>query len=483
MTITFATAAGAAPPAARSELLPESIFRAYDIRGIAGSELTEENVHLIGRAIGYLALAYGHPCILFGADGRLSSPALSAALKDGILSEGCDVTDLGIVPTPLLYFATHTTQISSGVMLTASHNPADYNGIKMVRHRHCLTPEQIQGIRDQAIYLNSEQAREKRTSHPITRGILRHLDILPAYLAHVRADIKLQRRLKVVVDCGNAVPGLVAPALLEAIGCDVSALYCELDGRFPNHHPDPTIHKNLLPLINTVVAEHADLGIGLDGDGDRVVIVTNAGQVIDTDRLLMLLVRDILPRYERPNVVFDVKCSNLLAGEISAYGGLPVMSRSGHSFMKQTMQESGAVVGGEFSAHVFIKDRWFGYDDGFYVAARFLEILSGSDSSCEQMLQSLPRSVVTPELRIDVSDEYKFELMKQLVSLVNFPTAKVNCLDGIRADFEDGWGLIRASNTTPALLLRFEAGSEQSLHTIQDAFRHLLRQVDSRLEF
>jgi phosphomannomutase / phosphoglucomutase len=481
--MTTSVPIGTTLPTVSSGLLPESIFRAYDIRGIAGTDLTPESVHLIGRAIGYLALAYGHPCILFGADGRLSSPTLSEALKDGILSEGCDLIDLGIVPTPLLYFATHTTNSCSGVMLTASHNPADYNGIKIVRHRHCLTPEQIQGIREQALYFESREAKEKRKNHVPGRGTLQQLDILPAYLARVSSDIKLQRRLRVVVDCGNAVPGLVAPSVLEAIGCDVSALYCELDGSFPNHHPDPTIHKNLRVLINTVKTRNADLGIGLDGDGDRVVMVTNEGNVIDTDRLLMLFVRDILPRYEQPRVVFDVKCSNLLATEIHACGGQPVMSRSGHSFMKQTMQETGAVVGGEFSAHIFIKDRWFGYDDGFYVAARFLEILANSDQTAEQMLRSLPRSIVTPELRIDVSDDRKFALMEQLTGLVNFPMATVNCLDGIRADFADGWGLIRASNTTPALLLRFEASSIPSLQLIQDAFRRLLKQVDPLLDF
>lgn len=469
--------------ASEATSLPESIFRAYDIRGIAGTQLTPQSVHLIGRAIGYLALAYGHPSILFGADGRLSSPELGEALKDGILSEGCDVIDLGTVPTPLLYFATHTSETSSGVMLTASHNPADYNGIKIVRHRHCLTPEQIQGIREQAIYLDSEQAREKRKNHLPARGTLRQLNILPAYLARVCSDIKLPRRLNVVVDCGNAVPGLVAPALLQAIGCRVNALFCDLDGSFPNHHPDPTVHKNLLTLIETVKTQKADLGIGLDGDGDRVVMVTNKGNVIDTDRLLMLLVRDILPRYQHPKVVFDVKCSNLLAGEILACGGQPVMSRSGHSFMKQTMQESNAVVGGEFSAHIFIRDRWFGYDDGFYVAARFLEILANSDQSADQMLLSLPQSVVTPELRIDVSEERKFDLMARLAGLAHFPSATVNCLDGIRADFEHGWGLIRASNTTPALLLRFEADSLPSLQLIQDAFRVLLHQVDPQLDF
>jgi phosphomannomutase / phosphoglucomutase len=459
------------------QLLPETIFRAYDIRGIAGTDLTVDSVHLIGRAIGRLAQVNGHSRILFGADARLSSPALAAALKDGILGEGCDVMDLGTIPTPLLYFATHTTDISSGVMLTASHNPADYNGIKIVRNRHCLTPAQIQGIREQALALTAA------SDAPTTRGILDTLDIVPAYIQRVCSDIRLHRRLKVVVDCGNAVPGMLAPRLLSALGCDVVPLYCEVDGHFPNHHPDPTITSNLRDLIRTVKTQKADLGIGLDGDGDRVVMVTNEGHVIDTDRLLMLLVRDIVPRYQHPKVVFDVKCSNLLEGEIRACGGEPVMSRSGHSFMKHKMLESGAVVGGEFSAHVFIKDRWYGYDDGFYVAARFLELLAASNLSAEQMLRSLPGSIVTPELRIDVGETRKFVLMEQLAAMADFPMARINRLDGIRADFNDGWGLIRASNTTPALLLRFEASSRQSLLQIQDAFRQLLKRVDPALDF
>ena len=457
------------------QLLPKTIFRAYDIRGIAGTDLTRDSIYLVGRAIGSLAVSNGHPRILFGCDGRLSSPMLSAALKDGILSEGCDIVDLGVIPTPLLYFATYTTDLDSGVMLTASHNPADYNGIKIVRHRHCLTPEQIQHIREHALMLPPSPAA--------ARGTLSTFSIVDTYIQRVSADISLQRPLKVVVDCGNAVPGTVAPKLLSSLGCDVIPLHCEVDGHFPNHHPDPTVSSNLCDLIATVESHKADLGIGLDGDGDRVVMVTNAGNVIDTDRLLMLLVRDIVPRYNHPNVVFDVKCSSLLEGEIRASGGEPVMSRSGHSFMKQTMLESGAVVGGEFSAHIFIKDRWYGYDDGLYVAARFLELLSASSLSAEQMLQSLPGSIVTPELRVEVEECRKFELMEQLGSLANFPTARINRLDGIRADFDDGWGLIRASNTTPALLLRFEANNRQSLLHIQQAFRQLLKQADPLLDF
>lgn len=499
--------------AAEAASLSSTMFRAYDIRGLVETELTPSSIHLIGRAIGSLALEHGHSEVLFGADSRLSSPTLAAALQAGILASGCNILDLGIIPTPLLYFATHTTHCNSGVMLTASHNPAEYNGIKIVRNRSCLTPEQIQAIRERALQLmaspdagskpgpdtvsnaGSEPAPDTgpkagsaqepgAAPQPARRaGTLKQHNILTAYLERVAQDVRLARPLKVVVDCGNAVPGLVAPGLFKRLGCDVIPLYCEPDGHFPNHHPDPTVAGNLTTLIDEVIRHRADLGIALDGDGDRVVMVTDQGNIIDTDRLLMLLVRDIVPRYKRPNVVFDVKCSKLLADEIIAHGGQPVMSRSGHSFMKFTMQETQAVVGGEFSAHIFIKDRWFGYDDGLYTAARFLEILAAGHQTAEAMLRSLPTSMVTPELRIDVDDDQKFILMEKIASAASFPKARINRLDGIRADFRDGWGLIRASNTTPALLLRFEAHSTQSLLQIQEAFRQLLKQVDKRLDF
>jgi len=466
-------------PPSSDTIVSASMFRAYDIRGIAGKDLTEDSIYLIGLAIGSYAIEFNKPQLYFGADGRLSSPALARALKKGLLDAGCDIIDLGIVPTPLMYFATHTGDCTSGVMLTASHNPADYNGIKIVRSRACLTPEQIQSIRERSLAIEAK----KYKGFSGRKGSITTQDLGPDYLARVCANVKLERRLRVVVDCGNAVPGILAPALLRQLGCDVTPIYCDLDGSFPNHHPDPTVASNLDSLINEVKARHADLGIALDGDGDRVVLVTDQGNIIDTDRLLMLLVCDILPRYDHPNVVFDVKCSNLLAGEIARHGGQPIMSRSGHSFMKQMMHETDAVIGGEFSAHIFIKDRWFGYDDGFYVAARFLEILAAGNQSADDMLQSLPQSVVTPELRIDVEEDRKFELMERIAQLASFPLARVSRLDGIRADFQDGWGLIRASNTTPALLLRFEASSRQSLQFIEDAFRQLLKQVDQQLDF
>ena len=465
--------------------LPSHMFRAYDIRGVAGEDLTVENARLIGQAIGYLAMHFGHPEVLFARDGRLSSPILSEPLQAGILDSGCHIIDLGMVPTPLLYFATHTTECSAGVMLTASHNPMHYNGIKMVRHRASLSPEQIQGVREQAIFLARHPEKVRPVDQP--RGEIRALDIIPAYLSRITQDISLKHPLRLVVDCANAVPGLIAPALYRALGCEVIELYCEVDGSFPNHPPDPTIASNLNVLRQHVIAQNADLGIALDGDGDRVVIVSDQGEILDTDRLMMLFVQDILPRYQhRPqpaNVVFDVKCSNLLAAEIEKHGGVPVMSKSGHSFMKMKMFESQAVIGGEFSAHIFIKDRWFGHDDGLYAGARFLELLTHSPLPVSALMKTLPDSVHTPELRIEVQEAVKFSLMARIAKAADFSDAEVNLLDGVRADFQDGWGLIRASNTTPALLLRFEASSELALQRIQTEFRELLGKVDPTLSF
>lgn len=453
--------------------LEPAIFRAYDIRGIVDEQLDEPRIELIGKALASLALEAGERTVLFGCDARLSSPILRAPLLRGILSTGMNVVDMGTIPTPLLYFATYNSEWRSGLMLTASHNPASYNGIKIVRQRTCLTPEQIQQIRQRA----------ERGEFRQGAGSLVQRDFRDAYLTRLQHDIALARPLKVVVDCANAVPALIAPALFERLGCTVIPLFCELDGSFPHHPPDPTIASNLQALITQIHVSEADLGIAFDGDGDRVVIVTNKGNIIDTDRLLMLFIKDILPRYEQPNVVFDVKCSALLSQLILDYGGKPIMSRSGHSFMKETMQRSDAVVGAELSAHIFIKDRWYGYDDGIYAASRFLELLSKQSTSVEGLVQSLPQSVATPELRIDVDDERKFPLMERIKTLARFPQGKINILDGIRVDFPDGWGLIRASNTTPALLLRFEAKSQESLQIIQALFSELLREVDKHLVF
>ena len=452
--------------------LPAEIFRAYDIRGIVDEQLSADSVRLISRGIGSEALALGIDTLLVGYDGRLSSPVLSQALIEGLLSTGCNVINLGLIPTPLLYFATHTLAATSGVMLTASHNPANYNGLKIVFKRSCLADNQIQDIRQ----------RIERNDLVTGSGQLSAVNIKNDYLENVNSRIKLERKLRIIVDCGNAVPATVAPQLFEKIGCSVTQLFCDIDGSFPNHHPDPTVSANLDTLARRVVESGADLGIAFDGDGDRLGLVTNLGEFIDADRLLMLLVENILPKYPGAPIVFDVKCSAHLAALITQLGGIPIMHRSGHSFMKQKMQQTRAPLGGEYAAHIFIKDQWFGYDDGIYAAARIVEILSRLDASASEVFGRFKTSFTTPELKIPVDEAHKFELMQRLVDRANFPSARLIKIDGLRVEFEDGWGLVRASNTSPALLLRFEADTESRLEEIKDAFKALICSADKSLD-
>ena len=452
--------------------IPSSIFRAYDIRGVVEEQLTFDSVELISKAIGSEALANGIESLLVGFDGRLSSPLLSKALIKGIRSTGCNVINLGLIPTPLLYFATHTTDCSSGVMLTASHNPANYNGLKIVFKQTCMADNQIQLVRK----------RIENNELSIGFGDYREEDIVVAYLADVTARISLNRKLKLVIDCGNAVPATVAPDLFELLGCEVEPLFCEIDGNFPNRHPDPTIPENLRTLSAEVIKCEADLGIAFDGDGDRLGIVTDKGEFIDADKMLMLLVDDILPDYPGAPVIFDVKCSRTLAKRISAAGGEPIMHRSGHSFMKQKMQETNAPVGGEYAAHVFLKDRWFGFDDGVYTAARIVEILSKETNPASKVFENFIDTVSTPEIKIAVAEERKFDLVNRLLQLADFPEGKMITLDGLRVEFDEGWGLVRASNTSPALLLRFEASNKEHLQTIMSAFKSLIHQADSSID-
>lgn len=452
--------------------IPASIFRAYDIRGIAEKQLTEHSVRLIGQAVGSEALERDTDTLLVGYDGRISSPRLSAALIEGILSSGCNVVNIGLVPSPLLYFATHTSGIDSGVMLTASHNPSNYNGLKIVFDRTSLADNQIQMIRSRI------ETGQLRTGS----GGLETLEIDSKYIEDVCRRVKLQRPLRVVIDCGNAVPGKIAPSLLEALGCEVHPLFCEIDGNFPNHHPDPTIPENLAALSAAVLEKNADLGIALDGDGDRVGLVTNRGNFVSADRIIMMLVQAIVPHNPGRAVVFDVKCSSKLGALIEACDGLPVMHRSGHSFMKQKMQELDAVLGGEFAAHIFIKDGWFGFDDGLYVATRLLQIFSESTLTSEELLGQFVTGICTPEIKIDVPEEQKFGLMEQILERARFPSAELITLDGLRVEYPDGWGLVRASNTSPALLLRFEADTSERLQAIQQDFRALLLSADKNLE-
>lgn len=452
--------------------IPASIFRAYDIRGIVDEELDDKAMWSISRAIGSEAIDQGIRQLLMGYDGRLSSPRLKEILKDGLLLSGCDVIDLGLIPTPLLYFASHTTEFSSGVMLTASHNPANYNGLKIVFKKTCLAANQIQRIRSRI---------EDRAFHQ-GQGRLQRLDIIKDYFRTVSSRISLARPLKIVVDCGNAVPGTVAPELFRLLGCEVIPLFCELDGHFPNHHPDPTISSNLELLADKVRTEQADLGLAFDGDGDRLGLVTETGEAIEADRLLMLLAENILPHYPGEPVVFDVKCSRELPRLIEACGGKAVMHRSGHSFMKQRMQETGAPLGGEYAAHIFIKDRWFGYDDGLYAAARILEILSQHTEKVSEVFARYRVGISTPELKLPMDDARKFDFMERLIQLANFDDARLIRLDGLRVEFDKGWGLIRASNTSPALLMRFEAQDRQSLDAIKARFKALIHSADKSID-
>lgn len=458
-------------PASKSPVPPE-IFRAYDIRGIAGEQLDGALMRRIGQAIGSQALEQGIASLLAARDGRLSSPELFEALSEGIQASGCNVVNLGVAPTPVLYFATHTTPHDSGVMMTASHNPANYNGLKLVFRRTSLSADQIQQIR---IRVEADRVESGQ-------GTMRELPILEDYLSAITADVRLQRSLKIVIDCANAVPAVVAPALFERLSCEVVAMYPELDGSFPNHHPDPTIPENLEELRREVLAHKADLGVAFDGDGDRLGIVDETGNIVEAESILQLLAEDIVPRYPGEKIVYDVKCSTRLQHRIRELGGEPCMRRSGHSFMKLAMQETGAPLGGEFSAHVFIKDRWFGFDDGVYTAARVAELLAAGPVPASVALGGFRKGFRTEELRLPVAEAVKFSLMERIIGLADFKQAEIIEIDGLRVEYADGWGLIRASNTSPALLCRFEADSRDRLEAIQADFRKLILRADDSLK-
>ncbi|MFK7863450.1 MAG: phosphomannomutase/phosphoglucomutase [Pseudohongiellaceae bacterium] len=452
--------------------IPSTIFRAYDIRGIVDKELTTAGMYTIGKAIASEALELNINSLLVGYDGRISSPSFSKTLIDGILSTGCNVVDLGLVPTPLLYFATHTSAYSSGVMLTASHNPANYNGLKIVFNQTCLADNKIQEVRTR---IENGELNEGK-------GRYSKLDLLQLYIADIRSKITLSKPLKVVIDCGNAVPSVIAPAVFEAIGCEVIQLFCTVDGSFPNHHPDPTVAENLSCLSDEVLKQNADLGVAFDGDGDRVGIVCNKGKIIPTDKILMLLVKAIAPRYPGEPIIYDVKTSAALSKLIAELGAVPVMHRSGHSFMKQKMLETNSPLGGEFAAHIFIKDGWYGFDDGIYAAARVIEFLSHENHTSAVEFASYRTPTSTPEIAIPVPDSRKFQLIRAIQEGAVFPGGEIILLDGLRVEFDFGWGLVRASNTSPALLLRFEADNEENIASLQTQFKKLILKIDSSLE-
>lgn len=454
-------------------MINKQIFRAYDIRGVVPAELNADSVELIGRALGTLALRRGEANVLLARDGRESGPELSQALKKGLVSTGCNAVDIGMVPTPLLYFATKTSGISSGLMLTGSHNPSQYNGVKSVIAGSTLFGDDVSALYQMILAKDFETGAGTFSTHD---------NIIEAYIQRVCGDVKLTRRLKVVVDCGNGVAGVVAPALFERLNCELIPLYCDVDGRFPNHHPDPSKPENLKDLIATVLAEKADIGLAFDGDGDRLGVVTSDGGVIWPDRQLILLSEDVLSRNPGASIIYDVKCTKNLKQSIEARGGKAIMSRTGHSYVKAALIATGAALAGEMSGHIFFQERWYGFDDGLYTAARLLEVLAKESRTTAEVFAEVPDSFNTPELQIAIDDAQKFGFINDLVAQAAFDSGEVCTIDGLRVDFKDGWGLVRASNTTPCIVMRFEADDQSSLNRIQDLFKSKIFALDPTLE-
>ncbi len=445
--------------------ITSSIFKAYDIRGIVEKELTPEVVKLIGMAIGSESIAQGERGIVVGRDGRLTGPMLSESLISGLIESGCHVVDIGMVPTPLVYFATYTKGASSGVMVTGSHNPPEYNGLKIMIAGETLSADKIQNLYSRIV--NQEFFSGS--------GSLTSINIDQDYMDTIKSDIVLDRELNIVVDCGNGVAGNIAPKLFESLGARVSKLFCLVDGRFPNHHPDPSNPENLKDLIKEVVDTGADLGLAFDGDGDRLGLVDNNGNVIWADRQMILYARDVLSRKPGAKIIFDVKCSPLLPKDISEHGGEAIMSRTGHSFIKNKLKETGAELGGEMSGHIFFKDRWHGFDDALYTGARLLEIISKTSKTCAEIFSEFPGSVSTPEINIHFDEQgQQYDAMETLCNSVDFPDAEINTLDGVRVEYENCWGLVRASNTTPCLVLRFEGNDKEALKSIKKRFKDWL---------
>ncbi len=441
--------------------IPASIFRAYDIRGIYNETLTDAWAYEIGRAIGSEVQAQGQTAIAIGRDGRLSGPALLLALSEGVQSTGCTVVNVGLVPTPVLYFATHHIEgLNSGVMLTGSHNPGNYNGFKIVIDGVTLSGERIQALHRRIVDQRFAEGQ----------GEYREQDVLVDYQAAFLSAHSLARPMKVVVDCGNGITGLQAPQVLEALGCEVVPLFTDVDGTFPNHHPDPGDLNNLQDLIASVKAEKADLGLAFDGDGDRVGVITPAGEVVYPDILLMALAEDMVSRHPGAKVIFDVKCTGALFDVIRQAGGEPEMWQTGHSLIKARMKQTGALLAGEMSGHIFFAEDWYGFDDALVAGARLLGIVSRFDGDADALFARYPSLCTTPEINIDVTDDNKFAIVKYLQEHAPFGDGERCVIDGIRMDYTDGWGLCRASNTSPKLVLRFEADNDEALGRIRNLF-------------
>jgi phosphomannomutase / phosphoglucomutase len=456
--------------------LPASAFKAYDIRGKVPSILNEEFAVRLGRSLAMRARAAGVKQLVVGRDGRHSSPLLAEALQRGMREAGVDTIDLGEVPTPLVYFAAHTLGTGSGVAVTGSHNPPEYNGFKMMMAGGTLHGDDITTLRSEMC---------KPLALPAQPGQTTSFDIVTPYLKYVVQDIKLSRPLKIAIDCGNGVAGGIAPQFFEALGCEVIPMFCEVDGNFPNHHPDPADPKNLQDLIECVKTNQCDVGLAFDGDGDRLGVVTQNGEIIWPDRQMILFARDVLSRNPGETIIFDVKCSRQLAVAIEEAGGQALMWRTGHSLVKAKLAETGAPLAGEMSGHIFFKERWFGFDDGLYTGARLLEILS-RHAEPSAVLEALPNAYSTPELKLEMQEGEPFELISKLQREGRFEGAQsVSTIDGLRADYADGFGLARASNTTPVVVLRFEGDNPVALDRIKKVFRDKLQTLapDARLPF
>ena len=451
--------------------LAEEIFKAYDIRGIVDQSLTIETVTLVGQALGTLAIEAGVESMVIGRDGRLSGPKFAEALAKGMMASGIDVIDIGCVPTPVLYFATYELGTGSGVEITGSHNPPEYNGLKMMVDGVTLSGEQIQALKQRILDGDLKSGQ----------GTLSHVDMLERYRDRITSDLKLARPLKVVIDCGNGVAGAIAPEIYRGIGCEVIELFCEVDGTFPNHHPDPSQAENLEDLVRAVQEHDADFGMAFDGDGDRLGVVTLEGDIIWPDRQMILFARDVLGRNPGAEIIFDVKCTRTLPAAIEAAGGKATMWKTGHSFIKTKLKETGAAMAGEMSGHIFFKERWYGFDDGIYAGARLCELLSRLEQTPSEVFAALPDTVNTPELRLEFEEGEHYRFIEKLQELAEFESGTVHTMDGLRVDFEGGFGLVRASNTTPMLIMRFEANDAAALKDIQEQFRAVLLKVDPQI--
>jgi len=452
--------------------LDPSIFKAYDIRGLVDENFTPPVVRAIGQAFGSAARDRGCADVVVARDGRLSGPELIRALSEGLQAAGCQVIDIGQVPTPVLYFATYHLDTGTGIMLTGSHNPPRYNGLKMMLDGVTLAGEAIQDL-----------LRRLREGDLLRgQGSLRQADVREAYLQRISDDVALQRPLNIVVDCGNGVAGELAPRLYRALGCQVTELFCDIDGNFPNHHPDPSQPETLEALIDTVRRQGADVGFAFDGDGDRLGVISPAGEIIWPDRQMILYARDILQRQPGAQIIYDIKCSRNLEQAIAAAGGRPLVWKTGHSLVKAKLKETGAPLAGEMSGHIFFKERWFGFDDALYTGARLLEILSRDPRSTAEVFAALPDMVNTPELRLEMAEGEHFAFMDRLKAAARFDDGRITTIDGLRVDFADGWGLVRPSNTTPCLVIRFEGEDADAMARIQQRFRRLFLSLDPELQ-